>query len=106
VRRAGLLAAATAVLAAGAAGCGGSSGVQSADLGRGGQLYVHHCGSCHTLAAAGTNGQAASNLDKLRPSAAHVETAIANGPGVMPAGLLQGADARAVARWVAEHAGR
>jgi mono/diheme cytochrome c family protein len=107
VRRAALLAAA-AVLATAAAGCGGSSGGggQSTTLGRGGHLFADRCGSCHALSAAGTNGQVGPDLDKLRPSAANVEAAIANGPGVMPAGLLPGAHARAVARWVADHAGR
>jgi mono/diheme cytochrome c family protein len=105
--RAGLLAAIAA--AAALAGCGGSGGGDSgkaAALGRGGQIFADKCGRCHTLAAAGTDGHVGPNLDTLRPSVATVLTAIENGPGVMPAGLVQGADAQAVAKTVAEHAGR
>ena len=110
------LAAAVLALAVAVTGCGGGSGGSSgssggsgggkaAALGRGGVLFADRCGSCHTLAAAGTHGQVGPDLDKLRPSAATVLTAIENGPGVMPDGLVHGADARAVARTVAEHAG-
>jgi cytochrome c6 len=100
-----------AAIAAAVAGCGGSSsggdeGAKAAALGRGGQLFADRCGRCHTLSAAGTSGHVGPNLDTLRPSVATVLTAIENGPGVMPAGLVTGADAQAVARTVAEHAGR
>jgi mono/diheme cytochrome c family protein len=108
--RAPLAAIALALALGGAmAGCGGDDGgggEKAAALGRGGQLFADRCGSCHTLAAAGTDGKVGPNLDTLRPSVATVLTAIENGPGVMPAGLVQGDDARAVARTVAEQAGR
>ena len=107
--RAALAAAAIAAAAAGAAGCGGNGGGddgKAAALGRGGQLFADRCGRCHTLAAAGTDGGVGPNLDTLRPSAQTVLTAIENGPGVMPAGLVEGADAQAVAEVVADHAGR
>lgn len=112
--RAAMLAAGALAMAAATAGCGGGNGqdgansgggAQAAALGRGGQLFADRCGRCHTLAAAGTHGKVGPNLDTLRPSVATVLTAIENGPSVMPAGLVQGADARAVARTVAEHAG-
>ena len=57
------------VLAAAAAlalaGCGGGGVVQagSADLTRGKQLFQEKCGSCHTLADAGTVGTIGPNLD-------------------------------------------
>jgi mono/diheme cytochrome c family protein len=103
------LLAVAALAAGGVAGCGGGDGAdgsQAAALGRGGQLFADTCGRCHTLAAAGMHGEVGPNLDTLRPTAATVLIAIENGPGIMPAGLLRGADARAVARAVAEHAGR
>jgi cytochrome c6 len=112
--RAALLATTALAAAAGvgATGCGSGSGggadggAKAAKLGRGGQLFAEKCGRCHTLAAAGTSGQVGPNLDTLRPSVPTVLTAIENGPGVMPANLVQGADARAVAETVAGHAGR
>src|SRR5262245_6681217 len=46
------------------AGCG-TGGLSSgkADLGNGKQLFVQKCGSCHTLADAGTQGKIGPNLD-------------------------------------------
>ncbi len=88
-------------------GCGGDDGGKpKVALGRGGELFVDRCGRCHTLSAAGTDGRVGPKLDALRPSAATVLTAIDNGPGVMPSGLVDGADAQAVARFVAANAGR
>lgn len=89
-------------------GCGGDdgSGKPKVALGRGGELFVDRCGRCHTLSAAGTDGRVGPKLDALRPSTATVLTAIDNGPGVMPSGLVGGADAQAVARFVAANAGR
>lgn len=42
------------------------------------------CGSCHTLAAAGSTGTIGPNLDQARPSAAEVVTEVTNGGGGMP----------------------
>ena len=60
-----------------------------------------NCGSCHTLAKAGTDGVVGPNLDDLLGSASpegnvpRVETAIKNGiAGRMPAGILTGDDAK------------
>lgn len=72
----------------------------------GGELFTQRCGSCHTLAAADTSGQIGPNLDQLRPDEQTVLTAIERGPGAMPPRLYEGAEAQAVARYVAEHAGR
>ena len=69
------------------------------------ELFVGECGICHTLAAARTNGTAGPNLDKLRPSRTRVLDAIAAGgrrTGLMPPGILTGADATRVAKFVSE----
>jgi cytochrome c6 len=43
------------------------------------------CGSCHTLADAGTEGSVGPNLDEGTPSAELVVDRVTNGKGVMPA---------------------
>jgi mono/diheme cytochrome c family protein len=71
-------------------------------------LFRDTCGSCHTLQAAGTEGAIGPDLDTLQPSREQVLAAIANGgtgTGTMPPGLLTGADADAVADYVAASAG-
>ena len=42
------------------------------------------CGSCHTLADAGSSGTVGPNLDDAKPSADHVVEMVTNGSGVMP----------------------
>ncbi|NUR78247.1 MAG: cytochrome c [Thermoleophilia bacterium] len=67
-------------------------------------LFAGECGFCHTLAEAGTTGRAGPNLDQLRPSRQRVLAAIAAGgrrTGLMPPGILTGAEARQVAKYVA-----
>ena len=61
------------------------------------------CGSCHTLAAAGTSSQAGPNLDQAQPSAEQVVERVTNGGGGMPAfgGSLTAAQIRAIADYVA-----
>jgi cytochrome c6 len=61
---------------------------------------VRSCGSCHRLADAGTRGAVAPSLDDHPWRAVSVGEIIASGPGLMPAGLLSGADADAVAAYV------
>jgi mono/diheme cytochrome c family protein len=63
-RRRALLWAALASAALLTAGCG-TGGLQTgaADKARGKQLFVEKCGSCHTLADAGTQGKIGPNLD-------------------------------------------
>ena len=81
--------------------------------GKGGQLtsgkdiFVANCGSCHTLAAAGTSGTVGPNLDDLKPALARVQTQVINGGTVMPAfkGKLTDAQIKAVAKYVASAAG-
>ncbi len=67
--------------------------------------FAGTCGSCHTLADAGTSGTFGPNLDDLAPDKARVLAAIAGGPGAMPSGLLEGAAADGVAEYVASVAG-
>jgi mono/diheme cytochrome c family protein len=98
-----------------------------ADLKVGQSLFETNCGTCHTLYAAGTDGNFAPNLDELLapsgppegPNAAQtieategrVLNAIENGvdssttPGRMPAGILNEEQAEQVAKFVANTAG-
>ena len=73
--------------------------------GDGAELFTNTCGGCHTLSAAGTDGQTGPDLDDVQPSRDEVLTAIEEGPGVMPEKLYEGADAEAVADYVSENAG-
>jgi mono/diheme cytochrome c family protein len=79
------------------------------------QLFQINCGSCHTLAAAGTDGMVGPNLDELLgtgPKSAStvkgnyslVLNVIKNGMnGRMPKGILKGAQAKLVAKFVANN---
>jgi mono/diheme cytochrome c family protein len=74
------------------------------------QLFINNCKSCHTLAAVQAKGVTGPNLDELGGlDRERVLNAIENGgtgQGRMPAGLLEGEDAEAVARYVARVAGQ
>jgi cytochrome c550 len=77
------------------------------------ELFQTNCGACHTLARAGTDGIVGPNLDDLlgqgtpETNRQRVAAAIENGiEGRMPAGILQGEDARLVADFVARYAGQ
>jgi mono/diheme cytochrome c family protein len=117
-----------------AAGCG-TGGLQSgpADRANGKQLFVQKCGSCHTLADAGTQGKIGPNLDDafagpreqgFKESAIRnvvhdqILYPVTNPSGLdvglngvekkvtgMPANLVTGADASDVAAYVASVAG-
>ena len=99
----------------------------AANLRTGQSLFQTNCGNCHTLYAAGSDGNFAPNLDVLlAPSGppsgdtaqqtitttqVRVLHAIANGvdsttPGRMPGGILSGEQAQEVAEFVAQTAGR
>jgi len=54
------------------------------DPAKGKALFVANCGSCHTLADAGTSGTVGPNLDDLKPNYQAVTAQITNGGGVMP----------------------
>ena len=96
-------------------------------LHQGKTLFVTNCGTCHTLYAAGTDGNFGPNLDLLLAPAGppsgstaqqtikgvdgRVLNAIQNGvdsttPGRMPAGIIEGQQAHQVAEFVANVAGQ
>ena len=84
----------------GEAGGGGGEAAASAE---GKQIFTQSCGTCHTLSDAGTNGNVGPDLDQLKPDKARVESAIENGgagSGAMPADIVTGAEAEAVATYV------
>ena len=62
------------------------------------------CGMCHTLQAAGSEGQIGINLDQLKPLMPQVIMAVTNGNGVMPAfeGILSSEEIDAVAYYIFE----
>jgi mono/diheme cytochrome c family protein len=95
-----------------------------ASLQTGKHLFDVNCGTCHTLYAAGTDGNFAPNLDNLlaptgqatdastiKATRQRVLNAIDNGvdsttPGRMPAGILSGQQAQQVADFVSREAGQ
>jgi mono/diheme cytochrome c family protein len=94
-------ASALVVLAFALAGCG-CTGRGCGPLPSAGEtLFVQKCGACHTLADAGTHGTVGANLDETKPSKEQVLAAIERGQKVMPANIVTGADAEAVAAFVA-----
>jgi mono/diheme cytochrome c family protein len=121
------LAGACAVLIAAlaATGCGSGGLTSGADAARGKELFLNEgqCGSCHVLADAGSKGVIGPNLDDAFLQARHdglgeatiravvrdqisypVENPTTGSPG-MPADLVTGEDADAVAAYVASVAG-
>jgi len=62
------------------------------------------CGSCHTLADAGTSGAVGPNLDDAKPDLALVIDRVTNGSGVMPSfeGQLDEQEIADVAAYVVE----
>ena len=106
------------------AGCG-TVGIPdaSADKSLGKQLFTQKCGSCHTLADAGTSGKIGPNLDNafersrtdglgeatvrqvVRGQIAYSVVDPSTGSTGMPRDLVKGADADAVAAYVASVAG-
>jgi len=110
-----------ALLAAGCGSVGYSQG--TGDRGKGKELFTQKCGSCHTLANAGTKGQIGPNLDYaflasrrdglgestivqvVRGQIAYPITKTSTGAPGMPADLVEGQDAEDVASYVASVAG-
>ncbi len=87
----------------------GATAPAPAPSGPGKALFTAKCGSCHTLSAAGTSGTVGPSLDALKPEAALVLAALHNGgtgSGTMPRDLSAGAQAKQVAEYVAQVAGR
>jgi cbb3-type cytochrome c oxidase subunit III len=66
-------------------------------------LFKTNCGSCHTLADAGTSGTTGPNLDDLKPELAAIAKQIENGGGGMPAfgGTLSEEQIALIAKYVA-----
>ena len=62
------------------------------------------CGMCHSLQAAGSEGQIGTNLDELKPLMPQVVLVVTNGFGIMPAfeGMLNSEEIDAVAYYVFE----
>src|SRR5436305_7739544 len=77
---------------------------------KGKTLFRQNCASCHTLAAVNARGVTGPNLDQIgQVNKARVLNAVkigGTGDGRMPAGLLQGSNAQAVASFVSSVAGR
>jgi hypothetical protein len=91
-----------------AGGGGGGAGGAAASA-EGKQIFTQSCGTCHTLSDGGTNGTVGPNLDQLKPDKARVQSAIENGgagTGAMPANIVTGAEAEAVATYVSSVAGK
>jgi mono/diheme cytochrome c family protein len=66
------------------------------------------CTGCHTLAAAGSNGNVGPNLDEVKPDYATVMQFVTNGQGAMPSfsGQLSEDDIKNVAAYVSQNAGK
>jgi cbb3-type cytochrome c oxidase subunit III len=65
-------------------------------------LFESNCGSCHTLADAGTTGKVGPNLDQAKPSLQKAITQITNGGGGMPPfkGQLTDAQIKTLAAYI------
>ena len=89
------------------AGPGGSK--LSADNQEGRLLFAERCATCHTLKDAGAVGKVGPSMDVLQPPAALTLNAIKQGragKGQMPAQLLEDDEAKKVARYLVDVAGR
>ncbi len=112
-----VLAAAAAGLAVVLVGCGGGSAKSATGAPAAGEqqaatdgaaVYARaRCGTCHTLAAAGSKATIGPDLDQLRPNRETVVRQVRSGGGSMPAfaGTLTEAEIQAVARYVADESG-
>jgi mono/diheme cytochrome c family protein len=86
---------------------GGGGGEAAAAEGK--QIFTQSCGTCHTLSDAGTSGNVGPNLDDLKPDEQRVANAIEKGgagTGAMPANIVTGSEAEAVAAYVSSVAGK
>ena len=106
-------------------GCGTGGVDRDSNIAGGKELFTSKCGSCHTLADAGTTGKVGPDLDAaFGPSREqgfeestirqvvrdqiHYPSPAQGSPGfpVMPANLVTGSDADAVSAYVASVAGK
>ena len=71
-------------------------------------IFSANCGSCHTLADAGTSGAVGPNLDESRPPKELVVDRVTNGQGAMPSfsDSLDEQQIQAVADYVSSAAGK
>src|SRR3954451_16750334 len=111
----GLGIAVTALVLANRHSAEGSQGTLAAkqgshDFNEGKTLFRENCWSCHTLKAAGAQGVTGPNLDEIgQVTPQRVENAIrigGTGPGRMPPQLQTGDNAKAIAYYVSQVAGR
>jgi len=111
------------IAALAATGCGTTGLPESGNAQRGKELFTQKCGSCHVLADAGTRGTTGPNLDDafrqsredglgdttiasvVRGQIAYPVEEPTTGSTGMPADLVEGEDADAVASYVAQVAG-
>ncbi len=84
------------------AGNGGETAAPTADNAAAEGLFAQSCASCHGQNLEGGVGPELTKVGS-KLDAAGIEGIITNGQGAMPAGLLQGDDAKAVAEWLATH---
>ena len=102
-----------------ASGCTNTGSQESANTVAGKQLFVKKCGSCHTLARAGTKGNVGPNLDSAFANARQedlgddairgvvlAQILYPGRAGVMPAKLVDGEHANDVAAYVSQVAAR
>jgi cbb3-type cytochrome c oxidase subunit III len=84
------------------------TGVTAAKPTDGETIFTTNCGSCHTLADAGTTGNVGPNLDDAKPTRDKVVTQVTNGGGAMPSfkGTLDEQQIQAVADYVSSAAGK
>jgi cbb3-type cytochrome c oxidase subunit III len=70
-------------------------------------MFVASCGSCHTLADAGTTGTVGPNLDDIKPTLEKAIAQITNGGGAMPPfkGKLTDKQIQALAEYVVQATG-
>ena len=98
------------VLAGSGFGCGNTAPpADPATIRAGGRVFSQAgCGTCHSLAAAGSSGRIGPSLDRRRPLADTVARQVGRGGRGMPAytGRLSDDEIRAVSTYVAEVAGR
>ncbi|MDX6437315.1 MAG: quinohemoprotein ethanol dehydrogenase [Gaiellaceae bacterium] len=90
------------------AGLQGFAEAQAVTGTNGKQIFITKCGGCHTLKDAGTTGTQGPNLDLLKPPFLRAKNQVIKGGGIMPAfkGVLNDAQINAVAKYVADHAGK
>ena len=123
MRKAIALLTVSALLALGAAACGGdddsggdtgggATGSVTGDATAGKEVFTStadpQCASCHTLSDAGATGTVGPNLDDLKPDAATVQSQVESGGGAMPSydGKLTEQQIADVAAYVSSVAGQ